>query len=117
MLLVAGRIDPERTLDEVLETFGKLEQPAAAIQATYTREPVQDGERTVTVRRPGETAYLGLSYHVPSGSHPDAAPLEVLAGMLGDTPLGRLHKKLAMDTKQATYVGQAYFQLAEPGTC
>ena len=116
VLLVAGRIDPVRTLSKIVETFGPLKRPAAALQATYTRDPVQDGEREVTVRRPGETAYLGAAYHIPAGAHPDAAALEVLAGILGDTPLGRLHKKLAMETKQATYVGQVNFQLAEPGT-
>src|SRR5688572_55110 len=115
VLLVAGRIDPVRTLSEVVDTFGRVRQPAAAMQATYTRDPVQDGEREVTVRRVGETSYLGAGYHVPAGSHPDSAAVEVLAGILGDTPIGRLHKQL-VEGKLATFVGAVDFSMAEPGT-
>ena len=115
VLLVAGRIDADRTLAKVAETFGRVKRPATALQATYTRDPVQDGEREVTVRRVGETSYLGAAYHVPAGSHPDSAAVEVLAGLLGDTPIGRLHKAL-VEGKQATYVGALDFALAEPGT-
>jgi zinc protease len=115
VLLVAGRIDPVRTLGKVVETFGRVKQPATALQDTYTRDPVQDGEREITVRRVGETSYVGAAYHVPAGSHPDAAAVEVLAGLLGDTPIGRLHKAL-VEGKLATFVGAVDFSMAEPGT-
>ena len=63
-------------------------------------EPTQDGERTVTLRRVGEIQAVMVVYHVPAGSHPDAAALEVLSGVLGDTPSGRLYKAL-VDNKKA----------------
>ncbi len=115
VLLVAGRIDPTATLARIAETFGRVARPAAAMQATYTRDPVQDGEREITVRRVGETSYVGAAYHVPAGIHPDSAVVEVLAGMLGDTPTGRLHKAL-VEGKLATFIGAIDYALAEPGS-
>src|SRR6185369_5632943 len=83
-------------------------------QATYTAEPTQDGERSVTLRRVGDVQALAVAYHVPAGSHPDAAAVEVLAEILGDTPSGRLHKAL-VETKKATSVSSFFLDLKEPG--
>jgi zinc protease len=113
-LLVAGRIDGERTLAKIADTFGRIEKPSTPLAVTYTREPAQDGEREVTVRRVGETRYLGLSYHGPAGRHADYPALALLLDILGNTPTGRLHKAL-VEGKLATYVGAVNFALAEPG--
>ena len=113
-LLVAGRIEPARALTEIVDTFGKLAKPSVPIEITYTREPTQDGEREVTVRRVGETAYVALAYHGPAAGHPDFAALDVLLSALGDTPTGRLHKALVKN-KLATFVAGFGFALAEPG--
>ena len=113
-LLVAGRIDPARTLAEINQTFGAIKRPEAPIPTTYTREPTQDGEREVNVRRVGETRYLGVGYHGPAGRHEDFAALSLLVDVLGDTPTGRLHKTL-VEGKLATFVGAFDLALAEPG--
>jgi zinc protease len=114
VLLVAGRIDPAPTLARIVSSFGAIPRPATAVQPTYTREPTQDGEREVIVRRVGETAYLGAVYHTPAGPHPDSAALEVLSELLGHTPTGRLHKAL-VEPGLATQVSAFGFGLAEPG--
>lgn len=114
-LLVAGRIDPAQTLARVTAAFGPLKRPAEPVQATYTREPVQDGEREVVVRRVGDTRLIGLTYHLPAAAHADSAPLEVLGQVLGDTPGGRLHKAL-VEPGLVTSVSASPWQLAEPGT-
>src|SRR6202171_3892191 len=71
VLLVAGRIDEAQTLRMVNETFGKVPRPTRKLQVTYTRDPVQDGERMVTVRRVGDVLMVDLAYHVPDGAHAD----------------------------------------------
>jgi zinc protease len=113
-LLVAGRIDPAAALAEVVATFGRIPKPQTPLATTYTREPTQDGEREVTVRRVGETAYVAVAYHGPAGGHADFAALDVMLSALGDTPGGRLHKAL-VETKLATFVAGFGFALAEPG--
>jgi zinc protease len=114
-LLVAGRIDPAATLAKVAAAFGPIKRPAEPVQATYTREPVQDGEREVVVRRVGDTRLIGLNYHLPAAAHPDSAALDVLGQVLGDTPGGRLHKAL-VEPGLVTSVSASPWQLAEPGT-
>ena len=50
----------------------RLPKPARTLPALYTKEPVQDGERTVTVRRVGGTQFVAALYHTVPGAHPDA---------------------------------------------
>ncbi len=93
-LIVSGRFKPEQVLMWVADSFGAIPRPARVLQATYTLETAQDGERRVTVRRVGGTAILYMGYHLPPAAHADAAPAALLAQLLGDAPAGRLHKRL-----------------------
>ncbi|HXM77084.1 MAG TPA: insulinase family protein, partial [Thermoanaerobaculia bacterium] len=113
-LLVAGKFDPARTLAMIDETFSAIPRPTRSLQKTYTAEPTQDGEREVTLRRVGDVQALAVAYHVPSGTHSDAAAIEVLARVLTDAPSGRLHKAL-VETKKASSVSGYMQPLKEPG--
>ncbi len=99
-LVVAGKFDDAKTLSWIQETFGSIPKPTRQLIPTYTEEPTQDGEREVTLRRTGDIQAIEMAFHTPAGSHPDAAPLEVLAAILGETPSGRLYKAL-VETKKA----------------
>jgi zinc protease len=113
-LLVAGKFDPVKTLALVDQTFSTIPKPARQLQKTYTAEPTQDGEREVNLRRVGDVQALAVAYHVPSGSHPDAAAVQILTRVLTDAPAGRLHKAL-VETKKASSVGGYLQPLKEPG--
>ncbi|MEO7151065.1 MAG: insulinase family protein, partial [Burkholderiaceae bacterium] len=93
-LIVAGRFDPAKVLATIDASFGKLARPTRTLPRLYTLDPVQDGERSVTVRRVGGVPLLLAAYHVPPGAHPDFAAVELLGQILGDSPSGRLHKRL-----------------------
>ncbi len=114
VLLVAGKFDEKKTLDLVEKHFGPIPKPARTVWPTYTLDPPQDGERSVTVRRVGDVQLVAAAYHVPSGSDPDAPGVDLLAFVLGDTPSGRLHKAL-VETKKASSVFGFAFELKEPG--
>ena len=113
-LLVAGRFDPPKTLGWIQEYFGRIPKPARPLPTFYTQEPTQDGEREVTLRRVGDVQELEVAYHVPSGSHPDAGPVDLLVQILADTPAGRLHKAL-VETHQASSIGGYLQALHDPG--
>jgi zinc protease len=93
-LVVSGKFDPPRVLALVQQHFGKIPKPKRVLPSQYTLEPAQDGERTVTLRRVGGTPQLLAMYHGVPGGHPDQAAAEVLTLVMGDTPAGRLHKRL-----------------------
>ena len=93
-LIVSGKFDPAQVLALVDRHFGKIKKPTRTLPKLYTLEPAQDGERAVTLRRVGGTQQMIAAYHTPPGAHPDHAAVELLALMMGDTPSGRLHKRL-----------------------
>jgi zinc protease len=114
ILMVAGRFDETKVLAQINDLFGKIPKPTRVLAPTYTAEPTQDGERSVTIRRTGGTQIVASGYHVAPASHTDAAALQVLGKILADAPSGRLHKAL-VDTKLASSVMDLDFNQMEPG--
>ncbi len=114
MVIVAGKFDKEDALGYLEKYFGALSNPDMPLDDTYTTEPAQDGERTVVVRRVGETQLVGNAYHIPAGSHPDYAAAKALVYILSDQPTGRLYKGL-VETELATSVYALANAFAEPG--
>ena len=114
MVIVAGKFDTDEALGYLQKYFGTLSIPETPIDPTYTTEPAQDGERTVVVRRVGETQLVGAAYHIPAGSHPDYAAAKALVSILGDEPNGRLYRQL-VQPGIASSVYASSFAFTEPG--
>jgi zinc protease len=114
LLTIAGKFDDGKTLAQVAALFGGIPRPTRTLEKSYTVEPTQDGERSITLRRVGDTQGVMAVYHVPAGSHPDAAALNVLAEILGDRPSGRLYKAL-VDNKKAVGASMGMEELHDPG--
>ncbi len=114
MLIVAGSFDPETALNYITKYFGSLPRPTRELPQTYTEEPAQDGERTVTLRRVGDVAIAGAIYHIPSGAHPDYVSVDVLTRILTAPSSGRLYKAL-VETKRAANVSGSAYALHDPG--
>jgi zinc protease len=117
VLILSGNVEPDRSLALVEEYFGAIEAPERSgdmlLWPTYTRDPVQDGERSITVRRSGTVRALMAAFHVPAAAHEDFAAIEVLAHLLGDMPSGRLYDQL-VDSELATQVAAFSLRLREP---
>jgi zinc protease len=114
MVVVAGKFDPAKALEYIEKYFGSIPRPERTLPSTYTEEPAQDGERTVTLRRVGDVAQVGALYHIPSAGHPDYVPLDVLERILTAPSSGRLYKAL-VERQLASSVSGAAFALYDPG--
>jgi zinc protease len=120
ILVVAGKFEAPKALTLIAQKFGAIPKPTRSLATgnllfdTYTRDPDQDGEREVTVRRVGDEQLVMSLYKIPAGTHADFAPVEVLTRIVTQTPGGRLHKALVQPGKAAGAMGNA-FQLKEPG--
>jgi len=114
VLMVSGKIDEAKTLALVSKYFGTIPRPTRKLQEPYTVEPTQDGERQVILRRVGDIQAVAAGYHIPSASHPDYIPIEILNHALINEPSGRLYKAL-VETKLATSVSGGVFPLRDPG--
>ena len=117
ILVLSGNFDADRALSLIESQFGKIPAPERSgdmtLWPTYTRDPVQDGERSVTVRRSGNVRALMAAYHVPAAAHEDFAAISVLTHLLGDMPSGRLYKSL-VETELASQVFAFSLPLREP---
>lgn len=113
-LVVSGRFDAARVLRWVQRYFGPIPKPRRALPPLYTLDPVQDGERALTLRRVGGTPLVYAGYHTPPAAHPDHAAMELLSLVLGDSPSGRLYKRL-VEKQLAASVGAEPFGLHDPG--
>ena len=114
MLVIAGKLNPDKTFKWIADSFGKLKNPPGAVTATWTEEPVQDGEKSVTVRRVGGVPVLQVGYHVAAGPDPDFPAIDTLTSVLGDSPAGRLYQAVVA-TKKAAAINCSDYQLKEPG--
>ncbi len=105
VLVIAGRFGEATALRLVADTFGRIPRPTRKLDRTYTVEPTQDGERTVTVRRVGNVQVAAAQYHVPPASSSDYAAVELATNILSDQASGRLHKALVETGKASGIFG------------
>ena len=121
VLVIAGQFDVSTALAMVADTVGMIPRPTRTLDATYTAEPAQDGERFVELRRVGSTPVVMAAWHGPALAHPDSAALEVLTGVMvggggrgGGASTGRLYTAL-VDSKKALTVRMNFQELHDPG--
>jgi zinc protease len=114
VLVVAGKIDAAQTLGLIHKYFAPIPKPDRQLRRTYTIEPAQDGERSVTLRRVGDIQVLYTVYHIPSGTHEELAAIDIASSILGDQPSGRLYKAL-VEPGKAVEVGAGTQMLKDPG--
>jgi zinc protease len=113
-LIITGRFEEATALELVQKYLGGIPRPARRLDATYTEEPPQDGERNVVLRRVGNVASVAAAYHVPAAAHPDWAPLSILASVLTEAKVGRLESAL-VESKLATSVSARSDNTHDPG--
>jgi zinc protease len=114
MLVVAGKIDEAKTLALVNQYYSPIPKPTRLLRTTYTSEPIQDGERTVTLRRVGDIQAIFAVYHVPSGTSEDFPAVDIATRILGEQPAGRLYEAL-VKTEKAAAVGAGSLRVMDPG--
>lgn len=80
-LVVVGDVDAVEVFRRVERHFGSIPS-GSPLSRVRTTEPEQAGERRVTIRKEGTTAYLKLAYHAPAIAHSDFFPMLVLDAVL-----------------------------------
>jgi len=91
--VAVGDFDTAEMVALVEQEFGPIKRRSTPAPPRFV-EPPQEGERRVTVRRPGPVPQLSLAYHAPAGSHPDTVPLWVLGALLQAGRSSRLYRAL-----------------------
>jgi zinc protease len=78
---MVGDVDTDEALRRVEHYFGGI-QPGSTLERIRTLEPEQTGERRLTIRKEGTTAYLKVGYHAPSASDAQFFPMLMLDAVL-----------------------------------
>lgn len=114
VLVIAGAFESARALELVQQYFAGIEVAGPPAPPTYTVEPVQDGERTVELRRTGDVGLVSVLYHGVSGASEGFVAGEALVHLLTDEPSGRLYRGL-VQTGLASAVYGHTLALHDPG--
>jgi zinc protease len=91
---VIGDLETAATLNLIKKYYGVYSHSPAPIPAIYTEEPVQSGERRVTVKRPGELGTVIIAHKVPNGRDADQPALDMLDAILSSGKNARLYRGL-----------------------
>ncbi|MDZ4767677.1 MAG: pitrilysin family protein [Chloroflexota bacterium] len=79
--VAVGDFDPDEMLERIRTHYGSI--PAGAAPTLFSRpEPPQQGERRVTVERPGTTGFIQIAYRVPAATEADWFKLDLLNSIL-----------------------------------
>jgi zinc protease len=80
-LVVVGDVAPDDVIRRATHHFGGI--PSGAVPArTLSVEPAQLGERRVTVKKEGTTAYLKVAHHAPAATDDGFFPLLLIDAVL-----------------------------------
>lgn len=101
-LIVAGKFDEKKALEYITQYFSVIPKPTRVLEAPYTVEPAQDGERFVELKRSGDSKVIGALYHTVPYADKDYAALDALQEILTADPSGYLYKAMIDSHKAAS---------------
>jgi predicted Zn-dependent peptidase len=99
VIALVGDLKASDVMPIVEKYFSRLPKGADP-EPLRTVEPVQTTERTVVAHEASQPIYLE-AYHRPSGTDPDDAVYNVMAGVLSQGRTSRLYRSLVRDKKIA----------------
>jgi zinc protease len=92
-MVVVGDVTYDRIATlakKYLEPIPRQEPPPPV----RTKEPVQQGERRVTLSKPAQLPIVQILYHAPDAKNPDMPALRVLQTLLSQGQSSRLYKRM-----------------------
>jgi zinc protease len=114
-VVVVGDVNPKAVVKSVNEYFGKIPRGQQAPPLVATVEPVQVGERRVSVVRQAQTPLMIIAYHGCRAGEYDEAVLDLLSGILSDGESSRLYQSLIYRQKLALYAELYNVSRTDPG--
>jgi zinc protease len=110
-IVVVGDFKTSALLPRIEQYFGTI-PTGPAVPKVGAVEPVQQGERRVTVKKHAELPAVFAGYHAPTVKHPDSYALEVLQAILSSGKSSHLYQSLVYEQQIATYAGGDYDNIA-----
>jgi len=113
VLIVAGDIDPAKTLDLIKKYYEPIKASPPPPPIT-TAEPPQLGPKNVLIRKEAQAPSFQVVWHAPKANDPDFIPLSILAKPLLDGESSRLYRRLVREEQLALQVGGGVQETIDP---
>jgi predicted Zn-dependent peptidase len=104
-------------LEKVKELAKKYFEPIPAQPAppkVHIVEPIQTGERRITIKKEVETPYMMIGYHTPESKNEDYYALNILSSVLSSGNSSRLYASLVDQKELATQVATDFGDTFDP---
>ncbi len=86
IVLVSGDIEPNVVFESATKYFGALKNRTDSIPQVAAKEPKQDGERRVIVKKDSQVEYLTMGYKIPNYLSKDQVALSAIGEILAKEP-------------------------------
>jgi predicted Zn-dependent peptidase len=114
VVVIVGNVKPDVIKKLAEQNIAPIPaQPAPPL--VHLVEPVQTGERRITVKKEVATPYLMIAYHVPETKHKDYYALNILSSVLSNGNSSRLYAALVDKKQIATNVFTRMDESFDPG--
>jgi zinc protease len=112
-LVVVGAVTPSEVFTLAEKYLGPIpSQPPP--EPVRTREPEQQGEKRVLVRRMAQAPLLQVAYHGVDAKDPELPALELLLRILAEGDSSRLHIRLVEEERAAIHVSSLFTPTFDP---
>jgi zinc protease len=114
VLVIAGDVDPQHVLERVKHYFGHIPSGPPLIKQDVWIPDVTGIHRQIMQDRVPQARVYKI-WMMPEIGHPDAANLDLVAGILSEGKTSRLYKRLVFDDQIASDVAAFAFPLEIAG--
>lgn len=113
IMVIAGAVKPSEVFALAEKYLGSIPaQPPP--EPVRTKEPEQQGEKRVLVRRMGQAPLLQVAYHAIDAKDPDYPALRLLLQILAEGESSRLHRRLVEEERVAIHVNSLFNPTFDP---
>ncbi len=114
VIVVAGDIKAQKVFDESKKYFEDINN-SVEIPKPHQVEPVQDGEKRITIYKDSEVEMLAMAYHIPNFQHKDQVALSAISELLSSGKSSRLESKLINEKKLVNTIYAYNMETKYPG--
>lgn len=107
IVLVSGDIEPNVVFESAIKHFGALKNRTDSIPQVVAKEPKQDGERRVIVKKDSQVEYLTMGYKIPNYLSKDQVALSAIGEILSSGKSSIFQTEL-VDKQQIATSAYAY---------
>ena len=107
IVLVSGDIEPNVVFESATKHFGALKNRTDSIPQVVAKEPKQDGERRVIVKKDSQVEYLTMGYKIPNYLSKDQVALSAIGEILSSGKSSIFQTEL-IDRQQIATSAYAY---------